>query len=1035
MKAAAKNSDPATPEHSRSERGRTPAEPPRADGPAAELDRRFEAAVFDWYGTAVADRKADAGDLRELLNTLLEAGFDLALITGTHIGNIDKQLGLRPHGPGRIIVACNRGSEVFDLTAIGPVARGRRIASDEEKKLLDLAAELTVAALAERGLPVSVVSDRLNRRKIDLIPLPEWADPPKEQLPELLKAVEARLHEAGIADLPEAAELVRKCGVDAGLPDPRITSNAKYVEIGLTGKADSARYALTWLERRGIRPEQTLIAGDEFGPLGNHPGPDSLLLVPKTAGAVCFSVGPEPGGTPEGVLNLGGGPERFHEVLSDQLRHRNEGELPERVSEQGWQVVLEGQGGAEETVRETLLTISDGRIGTRGTLLPGTANGPPVLAGGLYAGRGSEEEILAAPIWNKIDAAEAEHVRRVLDLRTGTLRHELTSGDGSKFDALLFHSLARPETACLRANGPSKMLDSASLLVAPEQAGTETRFHQLGDVTIGESVNVERVVAAAGEKRGERSLERVVSYGRSELEPMAALRSAREAGFDQLYAEHRERWGERWLDSNVVIEGDPSLQLAVRYSLFGLISAAPDVGEAAIGAGALSGSRYRGHIFWDTEVFSLPFFAGTHPASARAILRYRLNRLEPARAAAQACGRQGARFPWESTRSGLDVTPQSGRLPNGEIMAIRTGRLEEHITADIAWAADCYLAWSGDEAFAVEAQTIFVEAARYWASRIRFDSGGAGHIYTVIGPDEYHEPVDDSSFTNIMARWTLRRAARSVRNRPRAGIEDSEIERWLELADCLVDGYDPETGLYEEFAGFNKLEPIIAAELGERPFAGESVLPVTRLRNSQVVKQADVVLLHHLVPEEVAENSLEPNLTFYEPRTSHGSSLSPAVFALLFARTGELEQAERYLRMAANFDLEDRNKTSHCGLHTATMGGVWQALAYGFAGLRPHGDALIVDPHIPVRWKALELTVRFRGARVHIRAEHERTLVWSNTPTLIATGANGALVDVGPAGIELRASADGSARISAPIWSPVLVPGIDERPVSDETAP
>jgi trehalose/maltose hydrolase-like predicted phosphorylase len=1034
MKAAGKKRDPVALEHPRSEHRRTAADPARVGGLAIELDRRFEAAVFDWDGTAVVDRKADASELRELLDTLLEAGFDLAVITGTHIGNVDNQLGLRPHGPGRIVVACNRGSEVFELTAIGPLALGRRVASDEEEKLLDLAAELTVVRLAERGLSVSVISDRLNRRKIDLIPLPEWADPPKAQLPELLEAVEARLQKAGIEDLPEAAELARRCGLESGLLDPRVTSNAKYIEIGLTGKTDSARYVLSWLARRGIRPEQTLIAGYEFGPLGNHPGSDSRLLVPKAAGAVCFSVGPEPGGTPEGVLDLGGGPERFYEILSDQLRRRNENELPGRVSEEGWEVVIDGQGGDEETVRETLLTISDGHIGTRGTLLSGTGNGPPVLAGGRYAGRGSEEEILAAPIWNRIEAAEAEHVRRVLDLRTGTLRHELTSADGSKLDALLFHSLARPETACLRASGPGKMLDSPSPLVAPDQAGTETHFHRLGDVTIGESVNVERVVAAASEKRGDLSLERIVSYGRSELEPIAALRSAREAGFDQLYAEHRERWGERWLDSDVVIEGDPSLQLAVRYSLFGLISAAPDVGEAAVGAGALSGSRYRGHIFWDTEVFSLPFFAGTHPASARAILRYRLNRLEPARAAAQASGRQGARFPWESTRSGLDVTPRSGRLPNGEIMAIRTGRLEEHITADIAWAADCYLAWSGDEAFAVEAQTIFVEAARYWASRIRFDSGGAGHIYTVIGPDEYHEPVDDSSFTNIMARWTLRRAARSVRNRPRAGVEDREIERWLELADCLVDGYDPKTGIYEEFAGFNKLEPIIAAELGERPFAGESVLPMTRLRNSQVVKQADVVLLHHLVPEEVAEHSLEPNLAFYEPRTSHGSSLSPAIHALLFARTGELGQAERYLRMAANFDLEDRNRTSHCGLHTATMGGVWQALAYGFAGLRPHGDALIVDPHIPVRWRALELTVRFRGARVHIRAEHERTLVWSDTPTSIAVGTNGALVDVGPAGIELRASADGSARISAPIWSPVLVPGIDERPVGDEAA-
>jgi len=974
-----------------------------ADGSALALGRRFEAAVFDWDGTAVTDRKADASELRELFGALIEAGFDLAVITGTHIGNVDGQLDLRPHGPGRIIVGCNRGSEVYELTSAGPALLERRVASAEEDEMLDRAAALASERLGEKGLTASVISDRLNRRKIDLIPLPEWADPPKAELPKLLKAVEARLAEAGIDGLPEAVELVHACGLEVGLTDPRVTSDAKYAEIGLTDKTHSASYAISWLARRGIRPEQALIGGDEFGPLGNVPGSDSLMLVPEAAGAVCFSVGPEPEGTPEGVLDLGGGPELFADILADQLRRRHEGELPQSVEEDGWQVVIDEQGGSEEIVRETLLTLSDGRIGTRGSLLTGSDNGPTVLAGGRYAGRGSEEELLAAPIWNRIEGAAAEHVRRVLDLRTGTLRHELVRDDGSRLSALLFQSLARPGTSCLRARGPEKMLTSSAPLAAPEQKGTETSFHRLGDVTIGESVNVERVIAAAAEKREKGLLERVVSYGGCELEPLSSLQSAKEAGFERLYCEHRERWGERWLDANVVIEGDSELQLAVRYSLFELISAADDSGEAAVGAGALSGSRYHGHIFWDTDVFTLPFFAATHPASARAILRYRLNRLEPARAAAQASGRAGARFPWESTRSGLDVTPRLGRMPGGEIVAIRTGRIEEHITSDVAWAADCYLAWSGDEAFAGDAQTLFVEAARYWASRIRTDSNGTGHIYTVIGPDEYHEPVDDSSFTNVMARWTMRRAARSLQDRPRADFDESEIERWLQLANRLNDGYNPESGIYEEFAGFNKLEPIIAAELGERPFAGEALLPLARLRNSQIVKQADVVLLYHLVPDEMAEHSLGPNLAFYEPRTSHGSSLSPAAYALLLARNGQLEEAEQYLRMSANFDLEDRNHTSNCGLHTATMGGVWQALTYGFCGLRPRSDALAVDPHIPEHWKALELTVRFRGTRVRVRAEGKRTLVWADGPVQIAFGASGTLVEAGPAGIELKA--------------------------------
>ncbi len=128
-----------------------------------------------------------------------------------------------------------------------------------------------------------------------------------------------------------------------------------------------------------------------------------------------------------------------------------------------------------------------------------------------------------------------------------------------------------------------------------------------------------------------------------------------------------------------------------------------------------------------------------------------------------------------------------------------------------------------------------------------------------------------------------------------------------------------------------------------------------------MVKQADVLMLHHLIPDEVAPGSLEPNLAFYEPRTAHGSSLSPAIHAALFARAGRHAEALAALRIAARIDLDDLTGTSASGLHLATMGGVWQALAFGFAGIRPRGDVLLVDPQLPATWEALELRLRFRG--------------------------------------------------------------------------
>ncbi len=199
-----------------------------------------------------------------------------------------------------------------------------------------------------------------------------------------------------------------------------------------------------------------------------------------------------------------------------------------------------------------------------------------------------------------------------------------------------------------------------------------------------------------------------------------------------------------------------------------------DSGEAAVGARGLTGAAYRGHVFWDGDIFVFPFLAATHPEAARAMLEYRIRRLPAARAAATR--ERPGRAPLPVGVGGVGRrrhTPARARTAPGELIPIRTGLLEEHVTADVAWAAACYIDWTGDEEFAAgPGRELLVETARYWASRIRLDADGRGHIYGVIGPDEYHEPVDDNAYTNVMARWNLRRAAeRSVapRGRRRSG--------------------------------------------------------------------------------------------------------------------------------------------------------------------------------------------------------------------------------------------------------------------------
>jgi trehalose/maltose hydrolase-like predicted phosphorylase len=482
------------------------------------------------------------------------------------------------------------------------------------------------------------------------------------------------------------------------------------------------------------------------------------------------------------------------------------------------------------------------------------------------------------------------------------------------------------------------------------------------------------VAAARDQFRGNASnrvLDRIAAYegvARGVADEHAAvdrLHQAQLIGFDGLLSEHRRAWALRWEDADVRIDGDPALQLAVRFAIFHLLASAPDGGEAAVGARGLTGSSYRGHVFWDTDSYVMPALVAIHPQGARAMLEYRVRRLPAAIRAARAQQRAGARFPWESARSGADVTPRQMRSSRGELIPVLTGELEEHIVADVAWAAACYIDWTGDEVFAAgPGRELIVQTARWWASRIELDEHGQGHIRGVIGPDEYHEGVDDNAFTNVMARWNLRRAADAG-----AGVlDDRERSRWLELADAIVDGYDPATGIYEQFAGFNALEPLVIAAIADkRPVDADLLLGRERTRAAQVVKQPDVLMLHYLVPDQVPAGSLAPNLDFYEPRTSLGSTLAPGVHAALLARAGRVAEAIEMLRLTAGIDLDEIGQSAAGGLHLAAMGGVWKALAFGFAGLRPVGDALAIAPVLPPQWDALELRVRFRNSRVRLR--------------------------------------------------------------------
>src|SRR5918994_1521498 len=708
------------------------------------------------------------------------------------------------------------------------------------------------------------------------------------------------------------------------------------------------------------------------------------------------------------------GPDGLAAAIADQVERRQRRELPSEVVDPEWWISVDHLEPTLAQLREAVLTLADGRIGTSGAPV---ARGPGfrrwVLAGGVYNRDGTEGRLLTGPVALQLpyELDEDDVVHQAFDLRAGVLHEHIGSGEAA-LHSVRFASLARPGLVVMRARCPD--VREGPMLLPPGEDSVldrgvtdDTEWMRVAGASGGIAAASCDVATASGAGL---LVDRNVAYEADpHLLPDAAgatarARAASRIGFDRLLAEQRGAWAERWANADITIEGDQEMQTSTRFALFHLIASVPDRGEAAVGARGITGPGYLGHVFWDADTFTLPFLAATHPPAARAILEYRLRRLPAALDAARETGRAGARFPWESARTGRDVTPTSARDRRGRTVVIRTGSHEEHIVAQVAWAAGQYAAWTGDVEFAEGPMVrLLVETARYWSSRIRVDSEGAGHIFGVIGPDEYHEPVDDNAFTNVMARWNLRTAAEVVAGSagPVGDLDQSEVDMWRRLADALVDGYDAETGGYEQFAGFNRLEPLRITEVApRRPIAADLLLGPERVRAAQVLKQADVLMLHHLLPDEVAPDSLEPNLRFYEPRTAHGSSLSPGVHASLFARSRDFDRALPALRITARMDLDDLTETTSAGLHLATMGSLWQALAFGFAGLQPLGHTLRMDPRLPPEWSALELRVRFRGSRVRMRRERASLVVEADPPVAVLVGDTACTA--GPRPVELR---------------------------------
>jgi len=454
-------------------------------------------------------------------------------------------------------------------------------------------------------------------------------------------------------------------------------------------------------------------------------------------------------------------------------------------------------------------------------------------------------------------------------------------------------------------------------------------------------------------------------------------------GIDKELQRHIEVYEELWSVADINIEGDEEADKALRFNIFHLMSSVNENDPlVSIAAKALHGEGYKGHVFWDTEIFMLPFFIYVYPQAARTLLMYRYNMLDAARKNAALNGYKGAQYPWESADTGEEETPKWGFDYKGNPVRIWTGDLEHHITADIAFAVWEYFRATEDIEFMLNygAEIIF-ETARFWVSRCEYVKElDRYEINNVIGPDEFHEHVDNNAYTNYLAKWNIKKGLELINMLKekypehyhaisnKICLTNEEMEKWKEVEEKIYIPYDKDKKLIEQFEGYFDKKDYVIDKFDENnmPIWPEGV-DITKLGDTQLIKQADVVMLMLLLGEEFDEETKRINYEYYEKRTMHKSSLGPSMYAIMGLKVGDHKNAYQSFMRSANVDLVDNQGNTKEGLHAASAGGTWQVAVFGFGGMEIDKEgALNINSWLPEKWDKLSYKVFWKGNLIEV---------------------------------------------------------------------
>ena len=462
--------------------------------------------------------------------------------------------------------------------------------------------------------------------------------------------------------------------------------------------------------------------------------------------------------------------------------------------------------------------------------------------------------------------------------------------------------------------------------------------------------------------------------------------------YDNERLKHLEIMNRKWNKMDVIIEGDDLAQIGIRTSIYHLMIITPRNSDASISARGVSSQVYKGACFWDTEMFMLPFYLLNDLETAKKIIEYRIKGLKGALIKANELGYKGAFYAWESVRDGIDACTLFNITDAITNRPIRTYFKDKqiHISGDIVYGLDNYITYTKDDEILINGgMDILINVSRFYFDYMHFSNHHKKYVaLDVVGPDEYHERVNNNAFTNKMIEFSFKKFihySKIVEEKYPEYYQKLDIQEDLKNAKLILDNMIPlfkQGKIIEQFEGYFKLDDISLDELLTKKLVPNEYLGGGNglASNTKIIKQADVITMLYLFNNEFSIIDLKENYEYYFPRTEHGSSLSSSMYALVACLMKEPNKAYDSFLKSALIDYygdgkEYAGNTYIGGTHPASSGGAYMTLIYGFALMKIKNDKLEFTPNLPDKIIKIKFNISYQNKEYKVEITHDKVEV------------------------------------------------------------